>query len=526
MPGLILNVGGKLDKSYSAALQQAAVMARAEARRMDMIRTVAPDQLAIVNKALAKLPAESLMRPRLEAMKTTLESAMGTAGATAGSGFLARFLAKLGGHEGKMGMMQLVHTGRATFDALVAGISPWRVFLYEMPQLLQSITLIGGTALQTLKSLAIFGGSVAAIIGAPFLYFWRTSAMAGGLAKFKLPDVSSDYIARVDTVADSYRRIATAIRDTVNQYNNATSAAERAHKAMEAQFALQKELDSIAKERAIQAAHGDKLRIAAIEKQYEQLGIQRETSRLDAEKAAKIRERAALEKEIAEKQKQIAGITVGGDKQHTQTMKQMEAQYEAAKKFIAENVADDPGPIRKYFRLLRAQLLSGGAVAGMTNPMQGARMTQELLNEEAKGKQNDLERAQLVVKQYQELLNLENSRNVAIKEREKLQSEAEKQGERYAQLTQEINDADKEKAQILQRMNTLAGAKAGQIDQNAIFGGGSARDLTANQRIGAYAPGNGMTAVDVGKQTNVKLDAIHTTIKEFKKPGGLPGFDH
>ena len=450
------------------------------------------------------------------------------AGHAVGTTFLGRMIGALGGHEGKMGMMQLIHTFRATFDALVAGINPWRVFLYEMPQLLQSITLIGGTALRTLMSLAAIGGTVAAIIGAPFLYLWRVNSIAGNLSKFKLPDLDTGYVARVDSLAESYRHIANAIRDTINLYNSATAASGRALKAMEAQFALQKEMDGIAKARAIQAAMGDAQKIAAIEKQYEQLGIQREAARLDAEKANKIAERAALEKEIAEKRREIAAIKTGEEPQHRRTLADLKLAADEAKKFILENSGDDPGWFRRQGRYLSAGLRSGGFLAGMINPQGGDMVTRELMNIESDAKKQDMARAQAIVSQYERLLNLEQKRNDSIKEREKLQTEAEKKSQRFAELSMEINAADNEKADILARMNKLADAKAGQADQNALFGGssGGARDLTANQRIGAFAMSHQLTLVDLTRSGNAVRAEQLSILKEIAgKPPGIPGFN-
>ena len=527
MPGLVISVGGRLDKSYTNALQQAAILAKQEQRKMAMIRELAPNQLSIVNRALTTLPQESLMRPKLEAMKATLTAAMGGAGAAAGQSFLARMLAALGGHEGKMGMMQLIHTGRATFDALVAGISPWRVFLYEMPQLLQSITLIGGSALKVLASIAAVGGSIAAIIAAPFLYLWRVSSIADRLSKFKLPDLDTSYIARVDNLAESYRKIANAIRDTVNQYNSATAAAERANKAMEAQFQLQSELDNIAKERAIQAALGDKNRIAAIEKQYEQLNIQREAEKLDAQKASKVAEKAALEKEIAEQQKKIAAIKFGADDKHTQTMSDLEKAFQEAKKTIAE-AQNQPGFFGRIWRDLRVGAQSGGFAKGLVtaNPNEVSRLSNEQLAAEAQAQKDDLERAKNIVAQYLRLKNLEQARTDAIKDREKLQSEAEKKSQRYAELTMQINDSEKEKAQILARMNTLAAAKGGQIDQNTRFGGGAggAASVTERERIGLGAASSIQVSIlDVAKQHKQisvqQLAAMQQMVKEIQEGG-------
>jgi hypothetical protein len=524
MPGLIISVGGKLDKSYSATLQQAAIMAKQEQRRMEMIRTVAPNQLAIVNRALQTLPEASLMRPRLEAMRATLTSSMAGAGAQAGSSFMAKFLAQLGGS----GTSQIISVISNTASSFGAGISPARIIAQQLPNLLQSLTFGAVNLLKLLAKIAIVGGSVAAIIAAPFIYLWRVGSIAGNLAKFKLPDLDTGYVARVDSVAESYRKIANAIRETVNQYNSATAAAARAHKVMESQFQLQREIDSINKAREIQNAMGDSQKIAAIEKQYEQLGIQRETAKLDAEKANKIAERAALEKEIAEKQKQIASIGTGGEKAHERTMGDLKTAAEAAKKFLEENPTDEPGWFRRQGRYLSASLRSGGFVAGMANPQGGDAVTKELMAAESAAKRQDIARAQAAIHQYQRMLDLENQRNIAIKEREKLQTEAEKKSQRYAELSMEINAADKEKADILTRMNKLADAKAGQTDQNALFGGGggAGRELTANQRIGAFAMSHQLTLVDLTRAGNTQRAQTNALLETIAgKPPGIPGFN-
>jgi hypothetical protein len=61
--------------------------------------------------------------------------------------------------QSKMGASEMVHSIRATFDALAAGQSPFRVFLTQAPQIAQSLLLIGGR-------FAIIAGSVAAAAAA------------------------------------------------------------------------------------------------------------------------------------------------------------------------------------------------------------------------------------------------------------------------------------------------------------------------------------------------------------------------
>lgn len=454
-------------------------------------------------------------------------------GKEAGKTWFSGFAKNLQGH-GSGGIQQLIHVGRATVDSLASGMSPWRVMMQQAPQAFQAFASMGGTA--ALKFITAFGtafAAIGAIIAAPFIYFSRVNGLAERLAPRKLIDFSREYIPLVDKTADGLYRMAKAAQRVNEEYRGATASAARFQKQLDDQFETQKQLDAQRKENEIQRANGDTAKIAEIENRYGQLEVQRAQEKALADKQAKQAELKALQKEVADLEARKAGIKVGDDGKHAQVLATAKARAEDAQKMLDEenkrqnDEADQSmlgRGVRKAGKWIGNMYQSGGLGEAMIptpgTVVGGIKKGNELGKVVDEARQKDLDLARQQVKEYQKLMDAENARNKAIEERNRLQGDSEKNSARIAQLQNEIADADKNAAAANNNMTALEEARAENRNQKAANGQVVRnRDLTANQRIGAYAMPQVQTQIELQKKTNEKLDKIVSNTDPAKQNG-------
>lgn len=506
-----------------------AVAARFGPRITARLNAQRAGQINQIDQWLAKLPAESLMRTKLMSQRESLVKLMEPVGAAAANGasknFWANFAKNLQG-QGSGGISQLVSVVSNTLSSLGSGMSPARIFMQQGPNVLQAFLSISGNLLTMLSKIAVLGGALGAIFAAPLVYLWRINAIAKSISETAILDIKTEYIARLDRVSTSWRRIAEAVKAAAQEYNSASAAAKRAMDVMDQQAKLQNELDTIAKERDTRRAAGDPVKLAAIEREYAQLAIERESARLAEQKAIKQRELLGLQKEITAKMTEAAGITTGQDDKHQELLTNMKAQYEADMKLVRESVTNQPGWFGRQMKYLGASVMSGGFIAGMANPQGGDRLTQELLAEQARVRRIDLDAAQQRIRQYQAVLNLEKARTDLIEKRKKLEDEGESKSKRAAELQLEIAAADRERMTILNNMQTVANARNRLNEQTMWLGGQRNRggDLTENQRIGAFSTG-AMLMVDLNRQQVTELKNLNVAVNKLvAKPAGVPGY--
>lgn len=310
MPGLVISIGGKLDSSYSNALQKAAILARQEQRKMETIREIAPNQLAIVKRALATLPQESLMRPKLMAMQEALTATMAGAGGSAASGFMGKFLGKLQ-NLGGSGTSQLISVFSNTLSSLGAGISPARIFAQQAPNFIQAFTLMGKNAMSMLSKILfnpatwVAGGAIAA--GGLFYYIsYRAKKAAEDIASIgasfshslgpmeRMVSLLEQASKKSKEIADSNREFNKWLQESENKMQPAKTAAEAALKreaakreAIEQQAKL---VEAMEKSKTASQGYSE---AAADAKRYDE-AIKASQARIDA-----YNKELALQKEIS-----------------------------------------------------------------------------------------------------------------------------------------------------------------------------------------------------------------------------------
>jgi len=134
------------------------------------------------------------------------------------------------------------------------------------------------------------------------------------------------------------------------------------------------------------------------------------------------------------------------------------------------------------------------------NASDGDLMTRNLMYQEDAAHQNELTTARKIVDQYKQLLDAENARNIKIEERNKLQADSVKNAARLATLDSEIAEAQKTMDTAVANAQVITDAKKTALDRISGGGGGARADLTANQRIGAYAMPGQLSMMDIAKK--------------------------
>ena len=452
---------------------------------------------------------------QLAQMAATAATAASNAGGKAAAGFWSKFAGNLKGH-GSGGMAQLIHTFRASFDSLASGMSPWRVMLQQGPQALQAFASMGGSA--AMKFIIGFGvvmASIGAIIASPFIYFARVDAIAKRLAGFELPDIRQDYISRIDIAANRWEKLARAIQDAKDQFNGAEESSKRALDALQANFQSEKELAELKKDQAIMLAYGDKTRIAAIEAKFNKDEVAREKKRAAEEKSIKQKEADGLQKEIDKRKKEADKITVGADDKHKSNLEAAKKAADAGQALLMEEEQNQSkrqdrwgitNTIRDAAGFWKDSVIGGGVFGGVQSAIL-----------ERGGDKEKLAGARQAMADYRKLLDLEEKRNKKVEERNKLDSENQKDAARKATLDLEIAGFDKKEKEVTDRMEAVNKQKA-ENDRIKGLGGSTLvnnASVTDRERIGARS-GSGIQAtmlqvvqknlVELGKHTKSLQD--------------------
>ena len=221
MPGLVISIGGRLDGSFNAALNQA-VRAQATANAQ-MRKSIAASGVSAEEKraAYAKLDIDDEINRkiinndtvrrgiRLQRAKEEMSAMNGsggfgwtTAGSTAGKGFLKGFASQFA--MSSSGMAQIISVVSNTASSIGAGMSPGRIIAQQLPNLIQAFTLMGKNAmLAAVSGLGIALPAIGATIIGGYSRSAAKAADESNTSNLNLSSQTSKLAGRTDDVIDN-----------------------------------------------------------------------------------------------------------------------------------------------------------------------------------------------------------------------------------------------------------------------------------------------------------------------------------
>ncbi len=141
-------------------------------------------------------------------------------------------LGTLGVH-GQGGIAQLIHVARASFDSLVSGMSPWRVFLQQAPQVAQAFVSIGRGATMMILRFVPVAGALAAVAGA---FIWlHTRAERVKKAMESMVDPFKSLVGIADTSLAAWDRLNRKMDEFAEKMENLTTPENRMKEAIDDQ---------------------------------------------------------------------------------------------------------------------------------------------------------------------------------------------------------------------------------------------------------------------------------------------------
>lgn len=568
--GINFRIGGVLDPSYKGALAQSVTEAKSAAQKITaaqenqyagyftrLTTTSAKVRRTLEADAAVSQAAKDLIRamgsdwdrtragiqPERDALAQALrarralrdvKSFAAEAGSDAGGGFLSNFIAKFAGQSGKMGMMQLVHTFRATFDAIVAGINPWRVLLYEAPQAMQAITLMGGGMLKVLAAVAVGATAVAAIIAAPFIWLHRVNSLVKDMVGPMRDAWTTEHIAKYQQKAETISELQKDITDEVRRTRDAhASVAEVMNRELELtrdRINFERELLELQKANELAKAKTPAER-EAIEKRYSASLIANKKQERDAE-LQNMRDIAArLPQEIANTKAAIESAIY--------TPGYISKEHDA--RILKDRMKAD-----ETWEIYRAQAIPG-AKDRREFSLEADRKRLQKLNDLAEqqvltgtsgyGAVKTYSRRGLTEKEQLELDNIKSRMETAQKSKESLEAWQDSTGDRERmrarvdELRKKVVDDEKYLAALGDNKNGLIADTARKnlqrdkedlrLEQERLKrtdNPGNSRSGQSMQQIqweraGGFLGGPQVSLLDEARTTNRKLEAIHHAIK-------------
>jgi hypothetical protein len=464
----------------------------------------------------------SSMAPGFAKLLAT-ESAIigGQGGAAAATGWFANFANNLKGH-GSGGMQQLMHVGRATFDSLASGMSPWRVMLQQAPQALQAFASMTGSMLTKIVGV-IFNpitlGAAAAVsaiaAGGYFIYRYFTNLAAGlenvgerfGLARASMSEMREEMVKSGDAARDFTKWMHSLAGATMSVADKTAILLKR----LREQFQLEQEIAKM------KGASPQKLLGMELDQ------LQKEQDVVNRARELAYEKKAIHEKEVQDAEKSIADS--GKDRvaaQHAEAASALAAKFGDA---IREKL--NLGPLERQMETAGANSLTSREIIG-SNPMTGQSIfaPAQTVEEKLKALSNTIVDIDVDGKHFHGSLAQAQREmdgyNATAKKLRDVQAELATLLEKKKNLTQQDRDSiislGKQEADLISAMNLKQ-----QYGPTIAAGGGAAgsRDLTANQRIGAFAMPGQTTMVDLTRQIVKQTTLTNTNLEKLlTKPAG------
>lgn len=563
MSGLMFSLGGKLDPSLKASLNQAAAESEAAGLRIqNSLRT----QISGLDKQLSKMnPLYSEFAPMSEkraglqknllmvqnaqflaaakgriAMRDAeavaakaaeaklAESAIVNTGRIAGLNLVLResivLLREWGrGNYARMpgsaslvaqGLSQMGATGKAIaflnkplFNNAAAnaeGAAAGKAAVTGMAGALVSIPLV---------TMAIVAVSLAAIIGAPFIYFHRVKKLAEDLATtifstFK-PEHLAGYLSKLEILNQLHKDMADSARQIQEAHDSVGDSIQRELDLTRDRISFERELLEIQKANELAAVRNPAER-EAIEKKYSALITANKKKERDAEVQAMKDEAKALPGEIADKEAEIKRLTDGDfvskgrDDQIHDKRKDLSDQADAYFKPL------DPGDKDTRTHSAdkdRATINSLDEVIRTSKNMDPSMVLTHKERAELDAAKARMSGATAAQKYYNDWIDSEDGRERARQRVDELKKKVQEDSDRLTKLGPGAKGeiADKEKANLQKDKEDLAleQERLKRVDAGRPLSG---REVTERERVGFGSPQ--VALLDVNRSMDRKLGIL------------------
>ena len=447
------------------------------------------------------------------------ESAMSESGTKASQGWLAGFVNNLKGH-GSGGMQQLIHVGRATFDSLASGMSPWRVMLQQAPQALQAFASMTGEALSKIFRMAFnpitlgITAALAAVGGGAYMIYrhfqnlqvgLENVAQRFGLARTTMSEMHDEMVKSADAARDFTHWMHSLAGAAMSVADKTAVVLKR----LREQFELEKE---IAKLRGATPQQLLKMEMQQLQKEQDVVNRARE---LAYEKRA-IHQQEARDAQKAIKDSETDRAMIGSAEKRSAFMSSVGT---AIKKQLGLDKLERQQEVFGSDSMLEGEIIGSNPMTGQ--PIYGQRQT---VSQKIESLANTIVDIEVEGQKFHGSLADANREMLArqgkAEQLKRVQEELKETLAKKQKLTQDdvesIRSLSKQEADIISAMNMKL-----QYGPTIAAGGGAtaARDISANQRIGAYAMPQVQTQIELQKKTNEKLDKIVSNTDPAKQNG-------
>lgn len=450
--------------------------------KADRLDAVSKSVEARVKSLVANVDATATNSMRQVKIGAEMKKQLGEAGTIAGGSFFTRFLDKMKG-PGSGSMSQLVSVVSNTMSSLGSGINPARVLAQQLPNVGQALLTLSSDMIGLLKR-TLFNPIAAGITGALIggLVAWRQyRATMDFFTKNYTDSPKSDYIAaalqRGSALINIQREIESSVRRTAEAHDSAASSAAREADAVKAKYDHLRKMNQLTG-----GSSGEKSQRNAELDHAERMEM---IQQKEKEKAALLAESEKKKQEAADILRNTTSQASEGDK-IANVKKQLDdaraslAKIEESKKtgWLADAAARAIG-------LLNPNPLARGEVdLSKRGLMQaGSELTADGYTAKDYAAEEKAARALVaeLEKKTKEQIDGTQSSKRAREEGERLSKEAQEAAKKATQIDKDLPQmrADAER----DRKNALEALAAG----DSASGTRTRGDLTANQRIGAYA---------------------------------------
>jgi hypothetical protein len=362
----------------------------------------------------------------------------------------------------------------------------------------------------TVGALGVVAAALVGLAIGAYAAYKYSEALIVRLSSVKMPDFEPKYIAehlqKANQVAEGWKEIARAVDKAKDAYDSAAESAQRIAEATKSTFEFQRKALSIHRETELGMASSP-LEKNAINKKYDAQEIALNDAERKQTTLDKIDEKIALQKEAALKKSQADAVVSSTDSKELddENIRLAKVKLDAANK-AAKEIEDDrqAGGLTASKRFIAANL---GTDSGVS--------TKDIIDaENAKLKgAKDAETA------YRAIVNLAAANEVKRKDAAEKTAKAAEDLGKAAHLTKEINakmkqdDIDHGREVLLAQAENYKRMSEIKLEKP---------ELTANQKIGAYAFREGQTLLDVSRK---QLDALYKIIGGMDKLGANHGHE-
>lgn len=419
-----------------------------------------------------------------------------------------------------------VSAARDTAASLASGAPLTTVFMQQAPQVLQAMQMVGMAGLKAMVApfIALFAGALAvgAIIAAPFIFKARVNAIARALSEVELPDLDRTYIPSINRAAEAWLKVKEAIDDVVKSFFGANESAERMTAISDRRFTHEAKMAELERTKELSKATSSYQR-NAINERYDAKAIERENRQQDTNNAIQKKRIESLKVESVKAEVEAEKLNQSNPAKNARNRADIEARAKASRELLDKEekdktAQDQEGWMGAAWRWTKREI--GAKAKYGLNPYEAA---SGLMDEEAQKVLNsDMARGNIAY------LNREKDKDAARKvkdeQAQKLSAESVAKAKEAKELELKLAaDMDQQKAKRAERLAEISAERRNANAEALSAGANDGRGmLTANQRMGAYAPAAAAVSTVGTKQLDVQ-GRIEKLVGEISKKMGADG---